>query len=154
MIQENLNDREISINFNISENDICNAWARKQNDKEYAIEIGPRLIQLLREYSWLVAQDEFIFSHIERRGANCEIFHMLSDFLMYLWIDFICLHEWSHVVYGHLQYLSAKNIYSLFEFEKPELMERRISNNALIDLEAEADRFAGKSTLTRLGFLF
>lgn len=121
-----------------------NACAEKLSEIKYQIHIGRKLLILLRHYSYKVIEYNLLFSDIVRNPENKEFFNKVSDSLFYFWMDFICLHEWSHIVQGHLNYLDEKNLLlnsTFFEFYSTNSFSQ---NKKILYLETDADRFASR----------
>jgi len=128
------------------ENDL-NAYASQISDNRYQIVIGKKLLILLRHYSYKIIDYPLIFPEIKRNDSNKKQLNIISDAIFYYWMDFICLHEWSHIVKGHLNYKDYLNNKSqpFYEFN---ILQ---NDNNDIYLEVDADRFAGRILLGRFG---
>lgn len=121
-----------------------NACATKISTNKYQIHIGRKLLILLRHYSYKVIEYNLLFNDIARDSTNHRFFRKVSDSLFYFWMDFVCLHEWSHIVQGHLNYLEENDLLqnsTYFEFNTTNTLSL---NKQILYLETDADRFASR----------
>lgn len=124
-----------------------NAYAKMLSDKKYEIAIGKKLLILLRHYSYKIIDYNTIFPDLIRNDDNREILRKISDAIFYYWMDFVCLHEWSHIVKGHLNYVHRypSDIYAAYY----EFNVNQNQQDNILYFEIDADRFAGKLLLGR-----
>lgn len=122
----------IKINFSFFRNidNEPNAFVEKINEKEYNIVLGKKLIILLMQHAYKVIDENYIYSDLNRK--QIDLMHNIAQDCFYLWIDFICLHELSHICRSHF-----KDNGKYFKFNK-EVDE----NHNNIFYEIDADRFA------------
>lgn len=132
--EDNINKQlksKIKINTFLFQNikDDPNASVEKVDDNEYDIIIGKKLITLLLQQSYNLVDNEYIFSDIKE---DIHLKHLIAQVYFYIWIDFICLHEFSHIVRSHLNG-NTKN----FKFT-----DDYLENKENLFYEIDADRFA------------
>lgn len=146
IIKNDLSDRylkyPIDINFYLNQdipND-PNAYVNKISDKKYNIYIGKKLLILINHYSYKIIDDNMLFNDFDRNEANAKLLSTFSSIIFYLWMDFVCLHEWFHIARGHLEYHNKPY------YEYNILSEH---NNEDIFFEVDADRFAMKLVTKR-----
>lgn len=122
----------IRINFSFFRNidNEPNAFAEKINDIEYNIVLGKKLIILLMQNAYKLVDNYYIYSDLNRK--QIDLMHNISKISFYVWIDFICLHELSHICRSHL-----KDNGKYFTFNKD--LDKNDNN---IYYEIDADRFA------------
>lgn len=137
--------RKIDINIILNqdiEND-PNAYVYKIDDNNYEIVVGKKLLKLLFYYSHQVINENLIFEKIKRNKINQEKLYKIESTIFYFWIDFICLHEWAHIINGHLDFSNCNVPY--FEFNN------KNSNNTTdsILIEMDADITASKVLINR-----
>lgn len=112
-------------------------------NQKYQIILGHKLLEALRYHSWELIHNTSILPDLPREEKNKELFLILSDTIFFFWVQFICLHEWAHIVRGHLNYghqYICKN-YAIKEWEK----DSDFSFAAIkFYCEIDADRLAGK----------
>ncbi|WP_345971811.1 hypothetical protein [Sulfurimonas diazotrophicus] len=126
-----------------------NAYAGKLENKKYEIVISRELLILMRHYSYKIIDYSLLFSELERCEKNKKTLSQVSDIIFYFWMDFICLHEWSHIVKGHLEDYDNNNSTKKLHFEFGKLCE---DNEDSIYLEIDADRNAGKIMFGRFAW--
>ncbi len=129
----------------------CAKYIDTENNK-YQIVLGRKLLTVLRHFSFKVIDYDDIFPKIPRTEINREKLSKLSDTIFYLWVDFICLHEWFHIVRGHLNY-GHENLNKNFQIDEFSKNKYFDDNEINLYLEIDADRFAGKVLTGRFSLM-
>lgn len=123
-----------------------NARARIVSDSSYKIILDAGLVAWLFDLSKTIIHDcPLIFYDIDR--ANDVELDKAAAVLFRLWMNFIVLHEWSHIICGHHKFSLDKTLW----LEIPTLdipTTSKLTNAQRICLEAEADAFAIKFLAT------
>lgn len=127
---------KVNINIILNQNipNDPNAYVNKINKNEYEIVIGRKLLILLNYYSYEIINYGLIFENIEKDERKIS---KIANTIFYFWVEFICLHEWSHIVNGHLDFEDTSNLYYEFNFIQND-------NKEDIYFEIDADITAGK----------
>lgn len=128
-------DINIILNQNI-END-PNAYVNKIDNNDYEIIIGEKLLKVLFYYSYEIINENLIFEKVKRNEVNQEKLYKVASTIFYFWVHFICLHEWAHIVNGHLDFNNSNVPY--FEFNN----NNNISDDSIL-IEMDADIQASK----------
>ncbi len=93
----------------------------------YLIEIYVGLIERLYMFA-----EKVITEHLEMFFGDRKLYetqkYFFKDFLFMTWINFIILHEWSHILCGHLDYLKIKGI-NIIEANNTVFWEDDYTNN-------------------------
>jgi hypothetical protein len=150
-IRSTYRDPNTSVEFVVD--DLChsvNAFAGKVAVNSYRIRICAGLAAYLRESAIETIESGWVFK--DQSSSDPVLRSRLIDYLMYIWLDFVCFHEWSHVICGHQSVGSSGEQWSEFEVQRdakgklpPEVNQR---------LEAEADAYAAKFTLARFSTIW
>lgn len=123
-----------------------NARARIVSDSSYKIILDAGLVAWLFDLSKTIIHDcPLIFYDIDREN-DIEL-DKAAAVLFRLWMNFIVLHEWSHIICGHHKFSLDKTLW----LEIPTLnipATSKLTNAQRICLEAEADAFAIKFLAT------
>ena len=115
-----------------------NASVYKIDDYNYEIIIGKKLLVLLNFYATKIVNDNLIFSKIDRIEENTEKLYKIRDVIFFCWTQFIILHEWAHIMNGHLELKNMRDPY--YEFNA----NIKTNNESDIFLEMDADKLAGQ----------
>lgn len=123
-----------------------NARARIVSDKNYKIILDAGLVAWLFDLSKTIIHDcPLIFYDIDRNDEDNT--DQAAAVLFRLWMNFIVLHEWSHIICGHHKFSLDKTLW--LEIPPPETsLTPKLTNAQRICLEAEADAFAIKFLAT------
>ncbi len=119
-----------------------NARARIVSDYNYKIILDAGLVAWLFDLSKTIIHDcPLIFYDIDRKN-RVEV-DKAATVLFRLWMNFIVLHEWSHIICGHHKFSRDKALW--LEIPPPDqLSSSKLTNAQRVCLEAEADAFAIK----------
>ncbi|MDN5067968.1 hypothetical protein O8C94_04145 [Aliarcobacter butzleri] len=115
-----------------------NASVYKIDNYNYEIIIGKKLLALLNFYATQIVNDILIFSKIDRIEENTEKLHKICNVIFFFWTQFIILHEWAHIMNGHLELKIFSDPY--YEFNA----NIKANNESDIFLEMDADKLAGQ----------
>lgn len=113
-----------------------NAHIYKIDNDNYEIIIGKKLLILTYYYSHKIINHGLLFEKVERTKKNEKKLYKIAKIIFYFWIEFIYLHEWAHIVSGHLSFNDSKCTY--YEFKSIE------NNKDSILFEIDADVLATK----------
>lgn len=121
------------------EEDEANAFVKclDYENHKYQIILGDKLFKYLYNY----VQSIEINNIFKDTKFNIDMKYKYSSILL-IWFNFICCHELSHIINGHLLFL--KNKYPkkyLSEFNMVETIDKELSKDILM-LEVDADRLA------------
>lgn len=119
-----------------------NAMARIVSDNSYKIIFEAGFVAWLFELSKTIIHDcPLIFYDIDRN--NDAETDKAAAVLFRLWMNFVALHEWSHIICGHHKFSNDKTLW--LEIPPPDQPpSSKLTNAQRICLEAEADAFAIK----------
>ena len=133
---------KIKINAFLFQNieDDPNASVEMVADNEYDIIIGKKLITLLLQQAYKIVDNGYIFSDIK---VDTDLRDLIAQNYFYIWINFIYLHEFSHIVRSHLNSNTKK-----FRFG-----DDYSESKKNIFYEIDADRFAMMMTTRRFSSL-
>ena len=130
--------KKVEINYrnpwSINEKYIHNAYAGKiiGYDNKYEIYICPLLIKDLFKFAHFIAG----YKHFKIKNTESER-QIFAYHLMYLWIYFISLHEYSHIISGHVDY--DTNSQTIFEFiDISALSSEELIIKQAMELEADS----------------
>ena len=115
-----------------------NASVYKIDDYNYEIVIGKKFLVLLNYYSSEIVNKNLIFNKIDRIEVNEEKLYKINSLIFFFWTQFIILHEWAHIVNGHLDLKNFSDPY--YEFNST----IKTNNESDIFLEMDADKLAGQ----------
>lgn len=146
-IQKKYKNPETAINIRVDDlNGLVNACVTRIDANTYDICIFAGLIAALeQECSKVLQEFPQLFEKVDR--ASSKKLGMAHSALLYLWLDFICCHEWAHAICGHLDFDRRVAEWNELEIDgSPQgLLEEYVSQH----IEAEADSFAAKFSLAR-----
>lgn len=130
---------DVSILFEIKTTQCkeINAYAETiERHKIYKITLLKNLVLALFGYASEISENITSFS----MSFTTTDKEKIRDYLFYFWIDVVCAHEFSHIIYGHTDFLMT----ALCEFPSEQ------QHVDMIYLEAEADAKAAEIVLARL----
>lgn len=110
-----------------------NACAKKSGLNKYQIYICPHLItDLFRFAHYIAGYKGFRLENIENDR------HTFAQHLMYSWLYFISLHEYAHIILGHIDYNSstASTLYEFMDLES--LSDDKLIISQGMEFEADA----------------
>ena len=119
-----------------------NAYAKKITHRKYEIVIGKKLLTSVYEYAHDIVYKNLVFANTTE--SNKILLDNISLTIFYFWMDFICLHEWAHIVRGHCEYVNNGKPYYEFNINSN---DKNTLNH--LYLEIDADRFATKFFIGR-----
>ncbi|WP_323659396.1 hypothetical protein [Aliarcobacter butzleri] len=137
---------ELKIDFidpsKISDLVTINASVEKIGTNHFSIKIYPNLIKELIYHSRFVASYSKIFTKIDRNNY-CEL-EVLMDYIVFIWLDFILLHEFQHIMLGHLNHNMLQN-FKLNEVhdDMPDFSEEQIKIIKAMEVEADYNAIKG-----------
>jgi len=122
-----------------------NAYAKRIGHKKYEIVIGKKLLTSVYDYSKDIVYKNLVFANITK--SNKLLSDKISLIIFYFWMDFICLHEWAHIVRGHCEYVNKEKTYYEFNINSK---EDSSTNNLYFEIDADkfsTRYFTGKFSL-------
>ena len=130
--------KKVKINYrnpwSVNNKYIRNAYAGKINgyDNLYEIYICPLLIQDLFKFAFFIAG----YKHFKISNEESEK-QIFAHHLMYLWLYFISLHEYSHIILGHVDYdETSQTIYEYIDITS--LTSDKLIESQAMELEADS----------------
>lgn len=146
-VQEKYKDPATKIDIWVNDVEhLVNAQVKKTGPNTYEICIFAGLVAALeQECDKVLREFPKLFEKVDR--ADSKKMGMAHSALLYIWLDFVCCHEWAHAICGHLDF--DDRVAEWYEDEVSGSPQSTIEELISQHLEAEADSYAAKFSLAR-----
>lgn len=119
--------------------------------KEYEVIFGRKLLTYLYNYAYQRINIDNIFRNKIYKDEDKKYFYST---IIQSWADFICLHELSHIINGHLEYMKlTRNKNDLSEFNITSSIDEESQHDTLM-MEIDADNFATLLSMYKFTYSF